>query len=244
MSKITELNFNPGDILVSKYEVIEKLGAGWEGEVYRIREISTDIERGAKIFFSHRNIKNKTSRFYARKLHKLRQCQILIQYHNEELMYVDGVPLTILISEFVDGMLLSDFIQSFPGKRLRPYMALHLLYSLVHGIEEIHSLNEYHGDLHAENVIVNRFGLRFDLKLLDMFHWGVSTKANKQNDIISIIQLFHASLGGSSKYAQLPKEIKSICCGLKESLILKKFPHISRLREYIEKLELSAHVNG
>lgn len=52
-------NLQPGRILAKKYEVIAKLGAGWEGEVYRIRELNTGIERAAKLFFPDRNIKNK-----------------------------------------------------------------------------------------------------------------------------------------------------------------------------------------
>lgn len=236
--KITAFDFQPGDRLFDKYDIVSKLGAGWEGEVYKIRERHTDIERGAKLFFPHRNVNNKTSRFYAQKLHKLRQCQILIQYHHKETLYVDGQAVTVLISEYVEGDLLSDFVHSFPGKRLTPYVALHLLYALVKGIEEVHLLKEYHGDLHATNVIINRFGLHFDIKVLDLFHWGASTRAHRQNDIIGIIHIFYDALGGRARYAALPPQIKGICCGLKESLILKKFPDIIHLREHLDKLVL------
>ena len=238
--KMDGFSFSEGDRLTGKYEILDKLGAGWEGEVYRIKEISTGIERAAKIFFPQRNRKGKSSRFYATKLHKLRQCQILIKYHNEETVYIEGIPITVLVSEYVEGELLSDFIKTFKGKRMRPYVALHLLYALVKGIEEIHLLSEYHGDLHMDNVIVNRFGLNFELKLLDMFHWGASTKANRQYDIVLIAKIFYDCLGGAAHYSQQPKEVKSICCGLKESLILRKFPHISQLREHLEKLNLDS----
>ncbi len=242
MQKITDFDFKQGDQLTAKYVFLEKLGSGWEGEVYKIRELSTGIERAAKLFFPHRNLKNRSALFYAEKLHKLRQCQMLIQYHNEELIYIDGTPITVLISEYVEGELLSEFVKGFRGKRLRPYMALHLLHALVRGIEEIHLLKEYHGDIHTDNVIVNRFGLTFDLKFLDLFHWGAPTKANRQYDILSIIRLFHECLGGAAHYAQLPAEIRQICCGLKSSLIIKKFPHISILKEHLEKMALSSEV--
>lgn len=232
--KIDHFDFKSGDNLVGKYEVIERIGSGWEGEVYKIREISTGIDRAAKIFFPQRNVGQKASRFYARKLHKLKSCRILIQYHNEEIIYLQGHPVTVLISEYVEGELLSEFIKSFPKKRLSPYLALHLLYALCKGIEEIHLLNEYHGDLHTDNVIVNRFGLHFDIKLLDMFHWGAPTKANRDYDLCSIIQIFYDVLGGREVYSRLPDEVKKICCGLKKSLILRKFTSVSRLRELLE----------
>ncbi len=235
--KIDAFGFQPGDTILSKYEIIDKLGSGWEGEVYKIKEIATDIERTAKIFFPQRNIRNKASRFYARKLHKLRQCHIVIHYHNEETIYIDGIPITVLISEYVEGALFSDFLQKFPRKRLTPFQALHLLYALARGIEEIHLRNDYHGDLHTDNIIVNRFGLNFHLKLLDMFHWGSPTKNNRNYDLTCLVRIFYESLGGAKYYAKLPKEIKYICCGLKDSLICKRFKTVSQLREYLEKMQ-------
>ncbi|MCA9406659.1 MAG: protein kinase [Candidatus Omnitrophica bacterium] len=236
MKKIISFGFKPGDRIAGKYEIISMLGSGWEGEVYKIKERSTGIERAAKIFFPHRNIKNKAALFYAQKLHRLRQCQMLIHYHTEETVYIDGTPVIVLISEYVEGELLSVFLKSFPGKKLKPYQALHLLHSLAKGIEEIHLLNEYHGDLHTDNVIVNRFGLRFELKLLDMFHWGRSTKANRQDDLCNLIRIFYDTLGGAKYYARQPAEIKNICCGLKSSLITEKFRTVSQLRERVENM--------
>ena len=49
-SPIESFQFHSGRILVGKYEVLDLLGAGWEGEVYRVREIHTDIIRTAKFF--------------------------------------------------------------------------------------------------------------------------------------------------------------------------------------------------
>lgn len=233
---IDTFNLLEGRILAGKYEVISKLGSGWEGEVYKIRERNTGIERAAKLFFPHRNIRNKTSKFYAKKLHQLRHCSIVIQYHTEEQISYLKTPITVLVSEYVEGELFSNFLKKQPGKRLRPFQALHLLHSLTKGIEEIHKLGEYHGDLHPENIIVRRYGLSFDLKLLDMFHWSTPKRQNIQDDICDLIRIFYDALGGAQRYPKHPPPVKTICCGLKRSLILKKFKTTKQLREHLETL--------
>ena len=236
---IKSFDFRPGRILARKYEIISLLGAGWEGEVYLIRECMTGIEKTAKFFFPDRNVNDKSAKFYAKKLHKLRQCGIVVQYHSQDTIIFRGVPITFLLSEFIEGERLSEFLNRQRGKRLTPFQALHLLHALVCGIECIHRKNDYHGDLHADNVIVQRFGLGFDLKLLDMFHWGAPSPEHRHDDIVDIIHIFYFALGGQKHYANHSSEIKHICCGLKRTLILKKFRTTARLRQHIETMQWS-----
>jgi serine/threonine protein kinase len=235
--RIDDFDLQPGRLIANKYEVIEKLGAGWEGEVYKILERDMGIIRAAKIFYPHRNLRDKTAKLYAKKLHKLRHCPIIIQYHNKEVIKVRRTPITVLISEYVEGERLSDFINRQRGKRLPPFQAIHLLHALTTGMEQIHYAREYHGDLHTDNIIVNRYGLGFDLKVIDFYHWSSSKRENIQYDIMSMIRVFYDVLGGVRFYAKQPDNIKKICCGLKQSLVLKKFPTSARLREHIESMD-------
>ena len=69
--KVAEFDLPPGQMIGKKYRVLSKLGAGWEGEVYKVGEIQTGIERAAKLFFPQRNLRDRTSKIYAQKLHKL-----------------------------------------------------------------------------------------------------------------------------------------------------------------------------
>jgi serine/threonine protein kinase len=237
--RITTFDLAPGRVLAGKYEVLEKLGEGWESEVYLIHELATGIQRAAKCFFPHRNVRDRAAKFYARKLHKLRHCPIVIQYHGSETFVFRRQPITMLISEFVEGEMLVDFLRRMPRKRLSPFAGMHLLHALAVGLEEIHRLREYHGDLHEGNVMISRFGLGFHLRLLDLYRWETPRPENIREDVVDMIKIFHEALGGWRTYAGHPPEVKEICRGLKRSLITERFRTAGDLRRHLESLEWS-----
>ncbi len=232
--QIDSFDLQPGRIIGGKYIVDVKLGGGWEGEVYKVVESRTGICRAAKLFFPHRNVRDRAVNFYARKLERLRRCPIVIRYHHSETVRTRGTPLTCLISEYVEGELLGDFMARQPGKRLPPFEALHLTYALARGLEEIHKLREYHGDLHESNVLVRRQGISFDVKLVDFYHWGRSTAAHIRDDVVDLVRLLYDISGGRRRYASQPVVIKAICRGLRRDLIGRSFPTARHLREVLE----------
>ncbi len=233
---IESFNLLPGRLIAGKYEVLASLGSGWEGEVYRVRERNTGVERAAKVFFPQRNRHERATKFYARKLHRLRHCSILIQYHTQERINLYKEPTTVLISDYVEGELLSDFVARQHGKRLTPFEGLHLLHALAAGVEQIHRAREYHGDLHDDNIIIKRQGLSFIVKLVDMYNWGPPDAENIRDDVCNLIRILYDVLGGARHYRKLPSEIKEICCGLKRSLIIRKFRTAGHLRQYLENM--------
>lgn len=234
---IDAFDLHPGRIIAGKYEVLSLLGAGWEGEVYKVCERTTGVPRAAKLFFPQRNVRDKAAKFYAKKLHKLRDCPIIIQYHAQEKFRFRGKDITFLTSEYVEGELLSAFLDRQPGKRISAFQGLHLLHALAVGLEGIHNMREYHGDLHTDNVIVRRYGISFDLRILDMFHWGSAKGENIHDDVCNLIRIFYDATGGQKHYSKQPAELKAICCGLKRTLILKKFRSAGQLRKYLETME-------
>ena len=141
-----------------------------------------------------------------------------------------------MISDYVEGETLEDFIGRQKGKKLHPFQAIHLLHVLARGIEEIHQLKEYHGDLHEGNIIIQRYGLNFEIKLVDLFHMGAASAENIKYDVCDLIRVFYNSLGGSRNYKNHPAVVKDICCGLKKNLIFKKFRTAGQLRAYLESL--------
>jgi len=240
MKKITTFSFKKGDIIARKYSIVERIGKGYEGEVYLVKEKNTGVKRAMKIYFPHRNKGNKALTFSARTLDRLKHCQIVTQYHTEDSFEYNERKVHFSVSEFVDGEMLSTYIKYQTGKRLPMYQALHLLYALVKGLEDIHEKKRYHGDIHVDNIMIETFGITCKMKLIDVFNWdNQSTRSqNIQEDIVQAIQLFYDVIGGSTWFKKLPDDVREMCCGMKRTKILKKFRSMRALRNYIEKIEI------
>ncbi|MHC4137751.1 MAG: protein kinase domain-containing protein [Planctomycetota bacterium] len=234
VARTDAFDFPNGRLIAGKYVIEDFLGSGWEGEVYRVTEKSTGLPRAAKLFYPQRNVKDRAVRIHARKLDRLRMCPIVIQYHHLEALRHRGTRIACLVSELVEGELLEDFVARQRGKRLQPFEALHLLHVLTRGVGQIHHLGEYHGDIHDRNVLVERKGIRFEVKLLDFYHWGRSDRAKMKDDVIQLVRLLYDAVGGRRRYATQPPEIKAICCGLRHDLIRRRFPTADHLRGHLE----------
>jgi len=233
----TYFDLQPGRMLGSNYEVIEFLGSGYEGEVYKVEERRTGIIRAAKLFFTRKGAREVPVLRYARKMYKLSTCPILIQYHHRDSTKIKGETVEFLVSDFADGEMLSNYLSRKRGKRLPPFEALHMLYALASGIEQIHLLGHYHGDIHSDNVMVRRVGLSYDVRLLDFFDHGRSNREKIQNDVYHLIDLLYEMIGGAEGYRKAPQNVRDIIKGRKWSLVRKKFQTAAHLRMALEKLE-------
>nr|MBC8329193.1 protein kinase [Planctomycetota bacterium] len=202
--RVHSFELAPGRMIGGKYTVESRLGGGWEGEVYKVVERRTGASRAAKLFFPQRNQGDRALRYYARKLEKLRSCPLIITYHHSETLRWRGLLISVLISEYVEGQILEDFLARQPRKRLPVFEAMHLLHGLAAGVEMIHELREYHGDLHSRNVMVSRRGIGFDLKLVDLFDQGKAGRFNIREDVVDLVRVFRECLGGAPAYAKLP----------------------------------------
>lgn len=230
----TTFDLRPGRKVGTRYVIESRLGGGAEGEVYQIRELDTAIHRAAKLYFPHRNPRKRTATKHAQKLNALRHCAIVLQYHHSEIVTVRGEKVFAMISDFYDGEPLEHWLHRHRGKRLTPYQALHVLYNLVCGLEDIHARGEYHADVHSQNILIQQRGIRYDLKLIDFYDWGRPARFKQKQDISDAIGVFYECLGGRNHYAKLPKELKYILAGPRHDVILRRFPTITALRHHLE----------
>jgi serine/threonine protein kinase len=234
LSRIERFALPAGQLLAGKYVVEEKLGGGWEGEVYRVRERPTGIRRAMKLFFPQRNRGNATVRRYAKMLERLRGVHIVIQYLHTETIDFQSRRVTCLISELVEGRPLGEFIRRRPGGRLQPFEALCLAHELAGGLEGIHMARGYHGDLHDGNVLVRRQGIYFRPRVFDFYNHGRTKRSYMQMDVLDVIRLVYDAVGGKRHYQSQPETIKNLCCGLRNDLVRRRFPTATHLRRYLE----------
>ena len=227
----------PGRSVAGKYVVLRRLGAGYEGEVYAVEERSTGVRRAAKFYYPHRDPRGTAAVRYARKLDALRGCPILLQYHHQEVVTVRRQRVVVVVSELVEGEKLSEFLRRQPDGRLAPFEALHLLHALATGVATIHARGEYHGDLHADNVLVRRRGIGFDARIIDFFDLGRPSRAKIHKDVLNLVEIFHGVVGGRPHYAAQPPVVKGVIRGLKDSLILQRFGSAGDIQRHLETLD-------
>lgn len=235
--RLSSFDLTPGQVLGNKYIVEDFLGGGLQGEVYKVVERRTKIPRAAKLFYPRHNQRDRAARSYARKLNHLRHCPLIIQYHHVETLEIEGVEVTCLFSDLVDGVLLSDYVGSRPGKRLNPFEAMHIAYQIVCGLEQIHAEKEYHGDLHEQNILIRPSGIFFDIKIIDFFDLGRSSKAHHHSDIVDITHILYWMVGGKKFYPRQSALVKSICLGRRRDRIVKHFPTARHLRLHFERYD-------
>ncbi len=229
-------DLNKGRLLGRQYRVLDYLGSGWEGEVYKVEERKTGIIRAAKLFYNRKANGDSPHIHYAKKLYKLRRCPIVIQYHYHDVIYLNRKKVDFLVSDFVDGEVLSSYIEHQKGKRLSVFESLHLLHALANGVEQLHSLGEYHGDIHSDNVMVKKKGLSFEAHLIDLLHLGAPTKYKIQTDVIDLINVFYEAIGGARGYKDCGENIRQFVLGRRHEAIRNRFSTAGQLRSYLESM--------
>ncbi|MCA9536347.1 MAG: protein kinase [Myxococcales bacterium] len=240
MSRQRGFELPPGRIFGDRYSVVQKLGAGSEGEVYQIKERSTGVHRAAKLFFREPAEADKQVVWSARKLDKLQHCPIVLHYHHTMRVDVRGQSVLCLISDLFDGVRLETFIMDQRGGRLHPFMALTLLHSIARGLERIHAVGEYHGDVHTQNILVQQTGIHLNIRLLDFYDRGRPSQRLRRNDLVDAVRVLYQCVGGRKHYSKAGEHIRYICAGMQASLIQRRFPDMSALRNHLESFEWPA----
>jgi serine/threonine protein kinase/Tfp pilus assembly protein PilF len=149
-----------GTTFAKRYEVIEKLGKGGMGEVYRVFDSKIEEEVALKLLNPEIAIdKRTTERFkneikYARKIGHKHVCKLYDL--NEQ------AGLTFITMEYVPGEDLKSFIKR--SRHLSTHAALVIAKQVCEGLSEAHRLGVVHRDLKPSNIMIDKNG---NAKIMD-----------------------------------------------------------------------------
>lgn len=136
MGKVKSFNL-PAGTRVGNYRVIEVVGRGWEGEVYKVAEVPTDSIRALKLFRANELDSIRHLVHFAWYYEQLRTSgNVPIYYHWGQWFLDDDEGCWFLVFEFVQGESLKD----------KPYTE-ELFFDVAIAMTNIHSLGYAVGDI-------------------------------------------------------------------------------------------------
>jgi eukaryotic-like serine/threonine-protein kinase len=143
-----------GSTFADRYEIIEELGKGGMGEVYRVRDLKLDEEMAFKVLkpeiAAHRDIieRFKNELKFARKIAHRNVCKMYDLNEQDGTLYIT--------MEYVKG----EDLKSFLGRKgpLSKEDTIAIARQVGEGLAEAHALGVIHRDLKPQNIMIDEKG--------------------------------------------------------------------------------------
>jgi tetratricopeptide (TPR) repeat protein/predicted Ser/Thr protein kinase len=151
---------SPGTVFAGRYQIIEELGKGGMGKVYKVYDKEIKEKIALKLIKSGIGIDQGTiERFrnelkFARKIRHKNVCQMFDLGRDEGSYYIT--------MEYVHGEDLKRLIRKMG--QLSPAQAILIAKQVCEGLEEAHRLGVVHRDLKPQNIMVDEEG---DARIMD-----------------------------------------------------------------------------
>jgi serine/threonine protein kinase/ActR/RegA family two-component response regulator len=136
---------------LDRYEILEQLGAGAMGRVYRARQSSTGRIVAVKVLYGDYACDEDF------RLRFEREAQAVGQMHHDNVVTVtdfgavEGLPF--LVMDFLEGRALEDLIDE--QSPFSPARAVSIVRQIASGLDEAHSQGFVHRDMKPSNVVVS-----------------------------------------------------------------------------------------
>ncbi len=170
-----------GSVIMSKYVVVNKLGEGAFGEVFRARHANLNVERAIKLILPNKkNIDSNQLNFYSFKFKQEAQIGASLESPHIVRVYDFGAFANglALIMEDVKGVNLQEKIMEAVGenKYIRFNDCLGILKDCLKGLSTLHIEGYVHRDIKPANILLDSNG---HAKISDL---GISqTQTEKKN---------------------------------------------------------------
>lgn len=156
------LGLVPGTVLFGEYEIVNVLGVGGMGEVYRARHRRLDEYRAIKVMHSELSTKKGASEFFYREAKALLAVRHPAVVHCHDLLS-DEDGRVYLIMEMIEGIPLSKKMSDGP---LSPDDVAILGARIAHGLTAAHLKGVIHRDVSPDNIVLPN-GRVQEAKLID-----------------------------------------------------------------------------
>ncbi|HTR98302.1 MAG TPA: protein kinase [Bacteroidota bacterium] len=151
--------------VVAHYKILEKLGEGGMGVVYKAHDTKLDRPVALKFLAPHlRTSEAERARFVqeakaAAALNHPGICSIIDFHAEPEPGAPEGAPQMFIVMEFVDGRTLRALIEAAPGRRLPLKQALDIGVQVADALAAAHERGVIHRDIKPENIMVRNDGI-------------------------------------------------------------------------------------
>jgi len=187
------------------YTIIEKIGEGGFGQVYKARHVSTQKLVAIKFLrLNEAESDQKRQRSIAR---FNRECDLVRRLNHPNIVSLidkdqqeDG--LLYAVYEYVDGETLKDHLES--QGPLLPTDAAEIMASILDALAHAHELGIVHRDIKPANIMLFKVGAKQHVKILD---FGISTlKSDAKQTDFQTLTLSDETLG-TPKYSA-PEQLR------------------------------------
>ena len=136
-----------------KYEILERLGVGGMGEVYKVRHTFLGATRVVKVI---RSIISESTDGQERFLREARLATRVQDQNVATLHDFSALPdgSHYMVWEYIDGENLAQRIHTLG--RLQPRQAVRIAIQTLHGLDAIHRAGIVHRDISPENIMLTR----------------------------------------------------------------------------------------
>ena len=156
-------------IPIGRYRLVEKLGAGGMGEVWRARHEMLARPVAVKLIHPHASEDSKQKEILVRRFQREAQTTAALQSPNTVELYDFGVSETgafYFVMELLNGIDLEAMVRKFGP--LPPERAVMLLRQACRSLQEAHQAGLIHRDIKPANLVACKLGPEYDfLKILD-----------------------------------------------------------------------------
>ncbi len=192
--KNSGLELEQGQIINSRYRIIENIGSGGFGTVFRATDLL--LNKDVALKFLDPEIRDNKKKF----IRVQREINTSQKISDERVVKIFGIEYMndtpFLIMEFIKGVNLKTFINKKKFLKWAEFKPLFI--EILNGIKSLHDKNIIHRDIKPSNIIITSDG---NIKIID---FGLSKELSDTEKTSSLGEMI-----GSPKYMS-PEQIKGV----------------------------------